>query len=649
MSGRIPPEIIDRIRESVDIVELISGYVQLQRKGGNYFGLCPFHPEKTPSFSVHPGKSIFHCFGCGAGGNAFTFLQLHDKLSFAEAARELARRCGIIIPERPAASPEQTERYDALYRANEFAAAFYTRCLWEGKGEEFDAVREYLKRRQISSDLAKAFRLGYAPERWDSLIKETQRQKSAGVTLRDLTEAGLILRKEASGSGASPIRDEGSAYDRFRGRLMFPILNLSGKVVAFGGRVLKAESEGAKYINSPQTPIYNKGSLLYGLYQAREPIRRREECLIVEGYTDLMRCHEGGFAHAVATSGTALTSGQAQVLRRLCRKVILVYDGDAAGSHASVRGGDVLLTGGLDVRVVGLPQGHDPDSFIRSQGAAAFGSLIEEAKDTITYRIELYRREGRLTDALSCSEVAHELLESLAIIPDSIRRELMATDAARQIGLAPETLLRELAKKKRPPAANGRTEERTTEDPLARLPIKQRSLVEALLRWPELRAAAFAEVTAAEFQDGILRRVATKLEDGWVSGRELSGEELIGEDTLMEDVTFISGALSQMEAEAEPGADRHAMRRYVDYRCAQDCLRDLLQERLSRSYQKLQRELAAAPGEDVKRITREMKEILERQKLMRGRLFWTVPPHPSMDFPEKELTLPGIGPADSGE
>jgi len=646
MPGLISPEIIDRIRESVDIVELIGGYVQLTRKGANWFGLCPFHTEKTASFSVHPGKNIFHCFGCGAGGNAFTFLQLHDKLSFAEAARELARRAGIAIPERVSTTPEEAERYDALYRANEFAAQFFTKCLWEGKGGEFDAARAYLETRAISQTLAKDFRLGYAPDKWDGLVREFGRLKPTGFGIRDLVEAGLIVRREEKSPAGNHFGEGSGHYDRFRARLMFPILNLSGKVVAFGGRVMKADAEGAKYLNSPQTPVYNKSALLYGLSQAREQIRRREVCLIVEGYTDLLRLHDNGFAHSVATSGTALTSGQAQALRRLGRKVVLVYDGDDAGSHASLRGGDVLIASGLDVRVVGLPSGHDPDSFIRQEGAAAFGSLVEQAQDAISYRIELYRKDGRLLDVASRSESAREILESLAVIPDAIHKELAATEAARQIGVSPDALLRELAKKKsrawsgeegRPPAAHDRS---------AELPLKQRTLLEVLLRFPELRAATFSELTAAEFQEGILRRLATRLEDAWVLGKELSGEELIADDIPLEDAAFISAALSQMEAEAEPGLDRRAMRRYTDYRAAQDCLRDLLMERLIKSYRKLQLELNGATPERTGQLTREMRGVLEVQKALRSRIFWATPPHPSMDFPEKELTLPGIGPAE---
>lgn len=624
MAGRIPPDIIDRIRESTDIVELISGYVQLQRKGSNYFGLCPFHPEKTPSFSVHPGKGIFHCFGCGLGGNVFTFLQEHDKLSFAEAARELAQRAGIAIP-ADRDRPEKTERYDALYRAVEFACEYYSRCLWEGKGEEYERARQYLIERVIGQELAKAFRLGYAPDRWDGLVLGIKKLDKNHQDLRDYIEAGLLLRSE------------GRTYDRFRGRLMFPIFNLSGKPVGFGGRTLKEDTDEAKYVNTSQTPIYNKGGLLYGLHLAREQIRRRGECLIVEGYTDLMRLHEGGFTHAVATSGTALTTEQARILRRFCRKVVLVFDGDAAGSHAALRGGDVLLGADMDVQVVGLPVGHDPDSFISEEGPSAFGELLEKATDVISYRIDLYRREGRLTDALSRSEVARELLASLAVISDSIRRELTAQDAAQKIGIGKETLLRELGRA-RPTASASLNAKIGREDPFSAFPVKERGLLETLIRWSQLRAAVFSQITSKDFQHGITQRIASRMEDAWIGGQELKGEELIGDDTPIEEASFISYSLSQTEAEGEPGVDRKALRRYNDFRTAHDCLRDMLSAKLGCTYQQLKSDLAAAKNSDQQRaLTTEIKKVLESQKEIKAKKFWDIPPHPSIDLSESPV------------
>lgn len=624
MPRRIPPDVIDRIREATDIVDLISEYVKLDKKGANYFGLCPFHPEKTPSFSVHPGKQIFHCFGCGIGGNVFTFLQEHDKLSFIEAARELAQRAGIVLPEQETAAREADE-YDRLYRANEFACRYFSRQLREGKGEEYDRVRRYLKERSVSSDLAKTFRLGYAPQGWDGLLSEIRKNAPQGLDMRDFLNAGLLQRKEER------------LFDRFRGRLMFPITNLSGKPVGFGGRILPGDTDPAKYINTQQTPIYNKSRLLYGLHLAREQIRRKGECLLVEGYTDLMRMHEGGFIHSVATSGTALTADHARILHRFCQKIILVFDGDTAGSHAALRGGDVLLGAGLDAAVVALPPGYDPDTFILEKGASTFGVLLEEAQDLIRYRIELYRREGRLTDVSSRTAVARELLATLALIPDSIRQELTAQEAARQIGIEPPTLLRELAKFRRYPSKDSPSIA-VGKDPFASLPVKERGLVEALIRQPEVRDPVFTAITADVFQHPMLRRIAAVMEAAWTAGEERTGVELIADDTPREEASFISLALSQTESLSESGVDPKAKRRYDDFMTAHDCLRDLMALQLLQQERELKAELASLTDiESVLEIQKKIKAINEQKKELRSRKFFELPPHPNTEIPEDQL------------
>ncbi len=624
MPGRIPPDIVDRIREATDIVDLISEYVQLKRKGANYFGLCPFHSEKTPSFSVHPGKQIFHCFGCGIGGNVFTFLQEHDKLSFAEAARELAKRAGITIPEDKTA-PARTEQFDRLYRANEFALAFFERSLREGKGGEFDAVRRYLEERSITGDLAKSFRLGYAPDRWDGLVKEIAGKRPPGLEPRDFLEAGLLQRKDKR------------VFDRFRGRLMFPIMNLSGRPVGFGGRILKEGEETAKYINTQQTPIYNKSRQLFGLHLAREAIRRKGVCLLVEGYTDLMRLHENGFIHSVATSGTALTDEQARILRRFCTEVVLVFDGDTAGSHAALRGGDVLLRAGLEVKVAALPKGFDPDSFILRSGSAAFGEILEDAQDLVTYRVELYRSEGRLTDVPSRSAVAHELIATLAAIPDSIRREMAAREAAGLIGVEVQTMLRELARYGKPGFRSGEGGG-GTRDPYASLPVKERGLIEVLIRRPELREPVFREITPDDLQDPMLRRLAEAMQAARHGEDPASGVELIRDETPLQDAGFISHALSQTESYSEPGIDPQAKRRYDDFLTARDCLRSLIAARLERREQELKSALRSC-GEIEKslEIQKQIKRIIEQKKQLQARRFFDLPPHPSTEVPEDQI------------
>jgi DNA primase catalytic core len=630
MSGRIPPEIVDRIRESADIVGLISSYVKLDRKGSNYFGLCPFHPEKTPSFSVHPAKGIFHCFGCGAGGNAITFLQLHDKITFAEAAREIARRNGIHIPEDQVV--ERPEKFDALYKANQFAADQFIKWLWEGKGEEFDFVRDYLRKRSISKDLAKIFKIGYSPDSWDSLKKSIPKVKF-GLSERDFLDAGLLGRKDQS------------AYDRFRGRLMFPILNLSGKVVGFGGRVLKSEAKEAKYLNTSQTPIYNKSGILYGLNLAVDQIKSRGECLIVEGYMDLLRLHEGGFAHAVATSGTALTREQAGLLRRFCSKVVLIYDGDAAGSHASLRGGDVLVAAGLNVRVVGLPPEHDPDSFIKQLGPGAFAEMIDAATDLITYRIELYRREGKLSDTPSRAAAARELLQSIVVMPDPIHREMQTQEAAVKMGISVDTLLRELSRMRNPNrTASGNGLLPKPNDSISAFPVKEKGLLEALIRCPELREPAFEELPADNYQGTSSSRIAHKLEESWLRGETPTGESLIDEGTTTEDASFISYALSQTESLTDAGIDPQTKRHYDDYLTAQDCLKDLLIVKIDLLIGAVKSRIPVEKDETAQIALLKEMQILEFQKLaIKKKLFWQIPPHPSLEAPAERAVRKSQG------
>jgi len=625
MAGLIPQDIIERIREATDIVDLISEYVRLEKKGSNFFGLCPFHPEKTPSFSVHPGKQIFHCFGCGMGGNVFTFLQEHDKLSFVEAARELAKRSNIEIPEEKKPDPERQEKFDALYQANEFACDFFSRCLWEGKGEEYEKVRDYLKDRGISKELASQFRLGYAPDSWEGLIKGIRRFKDKAPDLKFFIEAGLVQR------------GDNRTFDRFKGRLMFPIMNLSGRPIAFGGRTLSEEKDVAKYINTQQTAIYNKSQVLYGLHLAREQIRRRGECLVVEGYTDLMRLHEGGFSHSVASSGTALTADHARIIRRFCQKVVLVFDGDAAGSHAALRGGDVLLAAGLDARVIGLPEGHDPDSFVKEKGPGAFGDLIDEAQDLISFRIDLYHKEGRLVDAPSRTNVARELLSTLAVIPDSIRQELTAQEAAKKIGVAAETLLRELKRA----SARGRVQvDKNSErkDPFKDLPVKERGLLEALIRWPDLRAPTFSELTSEDFRHKGLKDIAQRMEEQWVKGEAPAGEELLADDIDREEASFISFALSQFESLTEPELDAKAKRKYDDYIMARDCLRSMIIARLGDEESRLKSDLSQKSDlEEIVAIQKQLKELKQQERSIGRKEFWQLPPHPSVDVPQDHL------------
>ncbi len=409
---------------ATDIVDLVSAYVTLKRKGQNHFGLCPFHNEKTPSFSVNEDKQIFHCFGCGAGGNVFTFLMRHEGVSFPEAARMLAQRANIDL-DWEEKDDGQAKENEALFHISEFAARWFQQMLFEPAGAK---ALEYLRNRGFSVEAIKAFQLGYAPDSWDGLIREATRTAN---DLSTLVSAGLVLEKEG-----------GKRYDRFRDRIMFPIQNLSGRVIAFGGRIIQDQPNAPKYVNSPETPIYEKSKVLYGLFQNRDEIRRMDKAIFVEGYMDLLSLQAGGIGNAVATSGTALTQEQAALIRRYTHNILLMYDSDSAGSAATLRGADILIENGLEVYVATLPEGHDPDSFIREFGREALEDRVEQGQHVFEFKLN--RLVGQTPEKRGLGIRA--LLESVARIKDRIQRSLVVSRIGERLHVSEEDLWAELQK-----------------------------------------------------------------------------------------------------------------------------------------------------------------------------------------------------------
>src|SRR5437773_990139 len=381
------PTLLDEIRTGVDIVELVGRFVNLRKAGVNYKGLCPFHAEKTPSFTVNPKKGIFHCFGCGVGGDAFAFLMKQDRVSFPEAVRALAKTTGVTLPEERERDGADSGR-EELHRAMDLAARFFAEGLWKPSSER---PREYLAKRGIDPEVARRFGLGLSPEGWDGLLTFMRGQHVATETLES---TGLVVRREG-GTGV---------YDRFRGRLMFPIRDLQGRVVAFGGRAFGDEQP--KYLNSPETAIYTKGNLLYAADIARATMRDKNRALLVEGYVDCLMAHQHGFTETVAALGTAFTPAQLGILRRYCEEVVTFFDADAAGQKAAERAEELLestaygggwdinrtgtfvASGALRMKVALLPAGHDPDTFLRAEAAAAFGDRIATARSLPSYALD---------------------------------------------------------------------------------------------------------------------------------------------------------------------------------------------------------------------------------------------------------------------
>jgi DNA primase len=443
LANHIPEDKIAEIRHAVDIAEIISETVLLRKAGKNLVGLCPFHSEKTPSFTVSPDKQIFHCFGCSAGGNVFSFVMKRDGLQFGEAARMLARRCGVDIPERPLSGPERRllSEQETLFEINRLAADFFHQQLVQPGGAGGEAASAYLERRGLSRQTIVDFRLGYAPKGWDHLIGFLARRRHSPALIE---KAGLVVaRKDASGH-----------YDRFRDRVMFPIYDDMARVVGFGGRVM--DDSTPKYLNSPETPVYLKRRVLYGLHRAKDACRALGTVYIVEGYLDLIALHQHGISNAVATLGTALSPEHIRLLTRHASQLVLVYDSDEAGirsaqrcvdifwkEHVDFRRGDVFRDETADTRILVLPTGHDPDSFVFQHGADSFRALTQNAPGIVGFLIErAVARHGLTTEGKI--RIVTELQAPLAAINDSVARALYVKQVAETIGVAEHVIQRKL-------------------------------------------------------------------------------------------------------------------------------------------------------------------------------------------------------------
>ena len=503
-----PPALLDEIRAGVDVVELVGRFVNLRKAGQNYKGLCPFHGEKTPSFMVNPRKGIFHCFGCGVGGDAFGFLMRQDRLTFPEAVRALARQAGVALPEERGPRQGESGR-EELYRAMELAASFYSERLWTVGGER---ARKYLDERGIAAEVARRFGLGWAPEGWETLPDAL---RSSGINDDTLLAAGLRIARE----------NKPGAYDRFRGRLLFPIRDLQGRVVALGGRAFGDEQP--KYLNSPETPLYTKGNVLYAADLARETIRERNRALIVEGYIDCLMAHQYGFTETVAALGTAFTGAQLGVLRRYCDEVITFFDADAAGQKAAERAEELLeptgggmawgvnragafeATGALRVKVALLPAGHDPDTFLRAEGAAAFTERIAGARSLLAYALDRSIGEATAAGPRGRVNAFARVALMLAKVGDALEATSLAREAALKLGVDPTQLWIEAqrlqAALRRPAAVAGTA----TTTPAAG--AVERDLVGLLLASRDARQALLPVLDLGEVSHAGLREVVEAL------------------------------------------------------------------------------------------------------------------------------------------
>ena len=431
----IEKETVDRIYAAANIVEVVSDFVTLKRKGTNYQACCPFHNERTPSFVVSPAKGLYKCFGCGKGGNAVTFVMEHEKISYSEALKYVAKKYGIEVREKEL-SPEEIKRNDdreSMMAVNSWAATYFENTLHD-TDEGLSVGMGYFRERGFTDATIRKFSLGYCPAKGNAM---TAAAMEAGYREQFLTDTGLTIKREYGGY-----------YDRFTGRVIFPIFSISGRVIGFGGRVLHTSDRTAKYLNSPESAVYNKSQSLYGIFQAKNAIVKANYCILVEGYTDVMRLHQSGIENAVASSGTSLTTEQIKLISRFTKNITVIYDGDSAGIKASLRGIDMILREGLNVRVVLLPEPEDPDSFGRSHSADEFKAYIEEhEEDFIRFKTRLLMSEAG-SDPLKRAELISDILNSIAEIPDPITRSVFIKECARDMDADENVLISEVARKR---------------------------------------------------------------------------------------------------------------------------------------------------------------------------------------------------------
>ncbi|HPR88291.1 MAG TPA: DNA primase [bacterium] len=585
----IPQDKIDQVRLASDVVDVVSGYVTLKKRGKNYIGLCPFHQEKTASFSVNPDLQIFHCFGCGAGGNVFTFLMRVESLTFPESVRLLAKAAGIVLPEEEE-DLSQLQEKEALFYANQLANEFFMANLLHES--EAEPARRYLAARGLTPEIFEQFGIGYSLNKWDGLLLHA-RARSVNPDL--LLKAGLVMHKEGGGF-----------YDRFRGRVTFAIRSLSKQVVAFGARRI-IEENSPKYINSPETPVYQKRFILYGLDRAREAVRQADRVVIVEGYTDLISMHRAGIEQVVATSGTAMTEEHARLLRRYTAHAVILYDGDSAGASASLRGAEILLANGFDVRICLLPGGQDPDEFVRQNGAEAVQQQLAQGMPLIDFKMKSLEQKGLLRTPSQKAESTRELLASIAKVADIIQKSFLLRDLAEKLNVAEAVLWTEVHKLERRTRLQARPEERDTAAVRSDRYLESKrgaaeiGLLEVALTQPDLQPRILGLIAADEFVHTDVRSVFETLELDALEGVPFDLQRLLSLIREPMVVERITRALQQLHKPPHPE------------RFAFDCLNTIRIAKLDARIEALRARMKG--GERVgEEVLQEYREVVEERK-----------------------------------
>jgi DNA primase len=574
---------LDEIRDRVDIVDLVGSYITLKRAGSAFKALCPFHKEKSPSFTVNQQRQIYHCFGCGAGGDVFKFLMQYENVEFMESVRMLAQRAGVAL-QLDHAEPGEESRKEALFKVHTEAARFFQDVLRQHPAAE--AARAYLARRQLGPDLVEAFGLGYAPGGSDVMARFGQKH---GFAMDVLEASGLVARSE-----------DGRTYDRFRERLMFPIHDLSGRIIAFSGRILEKDARGAKYLNSPETAIFRKGKVLYAMDRARKAVIEARTCLLCEGQIDVIRCHGAGICNAVAGLGTAITEDHSRLIKRNADTVVLLMDADTAGQNSALRSAEIFLQSELSVQAVALPAGEDPDSLIVKRGAAALREVLGRAKSIVDFQIDvLSARENTATEQ-GLRRVAQAVLQTVHHATGAVQRDQMLREAATRLGISEIALredLRRLRSPQRPPAA-GPTPAATPEERTPP-PVEEKDLLRLLLQHPGVIDLVGQFVRPDQLTDPACRAlyeqlVAHSAEDTWdatAAARELGD------------------ACLDLATELMAGDPRYVGTDEPHVRAAQDLILVIRRRSLERKLRQLGAERERAPADRQAALTQEIVQI----------------------------------------
>lgn len=593
MAG-IPEHIIDQVQDRVDIVEIIGGYIPLKKAGRNYRAPCPFHHEKTPSFMVSQEKQIFHCFGCGIGGNVFNFLMKYERLEFPEAVRMLAQKAGITIPLPTSQSKMETSLINRLYAANDLAANFFQRNLKEDRTGR--AAYSYLIQRGINEETLKTFRLGYAVSDWEGLLTFSK-QKGIGSDI--LEKAGLTILKE-----------QGGYLDRFRNRIMFPILDIKSRVLGFGGRVFLKEDDGPKYMNSPETVIYNKGRNLYGLNFTWKYIRDENQVIVVEGYLDLIVPFQYGIKNIVASLGTSLTEDQIRLIRRYARNVVIIFDPDKAGEIATLRSLDLLIEEGMRVGVVRLPEGVDPDSFVRKHGTEQFKKIIADAKNLFEYKMSVLLSKYDKSILEDKASIVEEMLPTIAKVPNAVLKSGYIKMLADSLSIDEESVRQEL-KKMRPNYAASHPAEIPKDvkiDGFAKIHRQSEKILAGLLIDDNSCIKSVKEKLGLdEFQDPIIRRILQVLFRYNEEAKVVTPGKLIAHLEDIEAHRFIPELVDCVDAVIDK------------QKTLEDCIIKIKQDNLKEKLNRLQVEIALAQNKaDEDRINQLISECNELLKSIRA-------------------------------